>query len=297
MSGPRRAFAAAIALAGACALIGAGSASAQNGDLPAEQVADLADRAAAGDPAAATELEAVTAIDGRPAAITDALVRAGGPQLRARLLELGRSLRAQEQLAGAGRTEGPESAAQARADAERIVAGFGDLDSNLEPGADLGSTPAPPESGSGGLGLGGPLLWLPLLALALTGGIVLAIRLARNREAAGRLEREGEPAGVEPTRAGDLERAALAAERAGDFATAVRLRFGLAVRELVARGALSLRPSLTSSEVAATLADRRASSLVGTFERVVYGRFPASSEDALEAREGWQAVIAARGER
>ncbi|MBK5118149.1 MAG: DUF4129 domain-containing protein, partial [Thermoleophilia bacterium] len=127
--------------------------------------------------------------------------------------------------------------------------------------------------------------------------VVLAVRLARNREAAGRLEREGEPGEGEPASPSDLERGALAAERAGDFASAVRLRFGLAVRELGERGVLSIRPSLTSSEVAVRLADRRASSLVGTFERVVYGRFEASSEDAVEAREGWPAVISARGDR
>ncbi len=278
-----------VAVVLAVTLVGAGSAAAQGGDLSAGQVADLADRAAGGDQAALAELQGVTAIDGRPAVIAETLVGAS-PQLRGRLQELGRSLRAEAPDAGI------ESAEQARADAERIVAGFGDLEANPAPGAaDVDSVPAPP--GSGGLGLGGLGLWLPLLALALLAGVVLAVRLARNREAAGRLEREGEPGEGEPASPSDLERAALAAERAGDFASAVRLRFGLAVEELGERGLLSIRPSLTSSEVAVRLADRRASSLVGTFERVVYGRFEASSEDAVEAREGWPAVISARGDR
>ena len=278
-----------VAVALAVTLVGAGSAAAQGGDLSAGQVADLADRAAGGDRAALAELQGVTAIDGRPAVIAETLVGAS-PQLRVRLQELGRSLRAEAPDAGI------ESAEQARADAERIVAGFGDLEANPAPGAaDVDSVPAPP--GSGGLGLGGPGLWLPLLALALLAGVVLAVRLARNREAAGRLEREGEPGEGEPASPSDLERAALAAERAGDFASAVRLRFGLAVEELGERGLLSIRPSLTSSEVAVRLSDRRASSLVGTFERVVYGRFEASSEDAVEAREGWPAVISGRGDR
>ncbi len=278
-----------VAVVLAVTLVGAGSAAAQGGDLSAGQVADLADRAAGGDQAALAELQGVTAIDGRPAVIAETLVGAS-PQLRVRLQELGRSLRAEAPDAGI------ESAEQARADAERIVAGFGDLEANPAPGAaDVDSVPAPP--GSGGLGLGGLGLWLPLLALALLAGVVLAVRLARNREAAGRLEREGEPGEGEPASPSDLERAALAAERAGDFASAVRLRFGLAVEELGERGLLSIRPSLTSSEVALRLADRRASSLVGTFERVVYGRFEASSEDAVEAREGWPAVISARGDR
>ncbi len=287
MSGRCRALGVAVVLA--VTLVGAGSAAAQGGDLSAGQVADLADRAAGGDQAALAELQGVTAIDGRPAVIAETLVGAS-PQLRVRLQELGRSLRAEAPDAGI------ESAEQARADAERIVAGFGDLEANPAPGAaDVDSVPAPP--GSGGLGLGGLGLWLPLLALALLAGVVLAVRLARNREAAGRLEREGEPGEGEPASPSDLERAALAAERAGDFASAVRLRFGLAVEELGERGLLSIRPSLTSSEVAVRLADRRASSLVGTFERVVYGRFEASSEDAVEAREGWPAVISARGDR
>ncbi len=287
MSGRCRALGVAVVLA--VTLVGAGSAAAQGGDLSAGQVADLADRAAGGDQAALAELQGVTAIDGRPAVIAETLVGAS-PQLRVRLQELGRSLRAEAPDAGI------ESAEQARADAERIVAGFGDLEANPAPGAaDVDSVPAPP--GSGGLGLGAQGLWLPLLALALLAGVVLAVRLARNREAAGRLEREGEPGEGEPASPSDLERAALAAERAGDFASAVRLRFGLAVEELGERGLLSIRPSLTSSEVAVRLADRRASSLVGTFERVVYGRFEASSEDAVEAREGWPAVISARGDR
>ncbi len=287
MSGRCRALGVAVVLA--VTLVGAGSAAAQGGDLSAGQVADLADRAAGGDQAALAELQGVTAIDGRPAVIAETLVGAS-PQLRVRLQELGRSLRAEAPDAGI------ESAEQARADAERIVAGFGDLEANPAPGAaDVDSVPAPP--GSGGLGLGGLGLWLPLLALALLAGVVLAVRLARNREAAGRLEQEGEPGEGEPASPSDLERAALAAERAGDFASAVRLRFGLAVEELGERGLLSIRPSLTSSEVAVRLADRRASSLVGTFERVVYGRFEASSEDAVEAREGWPAVISARGDR
>ncbi len=287
MSGRCRALGVAVVLA--VTLVGVGSAAAQGGDLSAGQVADLADRAAGGDQAALAELQGVTAIDGRPAVIAETLVGAS-PQLRVRLQELGRSLRAEAPDAGI------ESAEQARADAERIVAGFGDLEANPAPGAaDVDSVPAPP--GSGGLGLGGLGLWLPLLALALLAGVVLAVRLARNREAAGRLEREGEPGEGEPASPSDLERAALAAERAGDFASAVRLRFGLAVEELGERGLLSIRPSPTSSEVAVRLADRRASSLVGTFERVVYGRFEASSEDAVEAREGWPAVISARGDR
>jgi hypothetical protein len=290
MSGRRRALGVAVVLA--FTLVGVGSAPTQGGDLSAGQVADLADRAAGGDRAALAELQGVTATDGRPAVIAETLVGADSPQLRGRLQELGRSLRAEAPDAGT------ESAEQARADAERIVAGFGDLEANPAPGAaDVDSVPAPPGSGGGGLGLGGLGLWLPLLALALLAGVVLAVRLARNREAAGRLEREGEPGEGEPASPSDLERGALAAERAGDFASAVRLRFGLAVRELGERGVLSIRPSLTSSEVAVRLADRRASSLVGTFERVVYGRFEASSEDAVEAREGWPAVISARGDR
>ncbi|MGB2850524.1 MAG: hypothetical protein WBC01_02555, partial [Solirubrobacterales bacterium] len=133
-----------VAVALAVTLVGAGSAAAQGGDLSAGQVADLADRAAGGDRAALAELQGVTAIDGRPAVIAETLAGAG-PQLRVRLQELGRSLRAEAPDTGI------ESAEQARADAERIVAGFGDLEANPAPGAaDVDSVPAPP--GSGGLG-------------------------------------------------------------------------------------------------------------------------------------------------
>ena len=68
-----------------------------------------------------------------------------------------------------------------------------------------------------------------------------------------------------------LERAADEAERDGDLARALRLRFRAGLLRLGDRGAIHYRPSVTTGEVRRTLGSATFDDLAGTFEAVTYG--------------------------
>lgn len=97
--------------------------------------------------------------------------------------------------------------------------------------------------------------------------------------------------------ADDLERAADGAERDGDLARAVRLRFRAGLLRLGDRGAIRYRPSVTTGEVRRTLDSRRFDDLAGTFEAVAYGGRPADPPDAEAARKEWPRVLEETGRR
>ena len=87
----------------------------------------------------------------------------------------------------------------------------------------------------------------------------------------------------------DLEREADAAERAGDFERAVRLRFRAGVLRLEPRG---------SPRAAHDRRDRRGAARSPTFDRwatdydeIAYGGRAAGEADADAAREGWREVL------
>jgi heme exporter protein D len=92
-------------------------------------------------------------------------------------------------------------------------------------------------------------------------------------------------------RADELERAADAAEREGDFERAVRLRFRAGLLRLGDRGAIDYRPSLTTSEVRGLLGSETFEQLASTFEHVAYGGQPAGPPDAADARSEWPRVV------
>ena len=98
-----------------------------------------------------------------------------------------------------------------------------------------------------------------------------------------------------PIDAGDdadaLERAADAAERDGDLARAVRLRFRAGLLRLGDRGAIRYRPSVTTGEVRRTLGSPRFDDLAQTFEAVTYGGQPADRPDIDAARREWPNVL------
>jgi hypothetical protein len=88
-----------------------------------------------------------------------------------------------------------------------------------------------------------------------------------------------------------LERAADDAERDGDLARAVRLRFRAGLLRLGGRGAIRYRPSVTTGEVRRTLASPRFDDLAGTFEAVTYGGKAADPPDVDAARREWPNVL------
>ncbi len=149
---------------------------------------------------------------------------------------------------------------------------------------------APGSDGGGSLGIDIGSLWIPLLAVVVIAAVFLALRLARNRERDARLaaEAEGEPP---PEPVSELEQRARTAEGAGDYEGALRLRYGIALRTLQEQGAVPGGPSLTPARLHRELGHPRTGELVGTFERVVYGRREADVDDAREAREGWPVVV------
>jgi len=245
-------------------------------DLSREQAQELA-AAAPEDPAALEQLRSTGSIDGQAANTEAALLGADDSQLDERLGTLERALAAEP--------SGADSDA-ARADAEQILAGFPEEEQQQVP--DLSSGPSGDDGGSLGIDIGS--LWIPLLVIAVIAGALLALRLARNRERDARLEAEraGE---APPEPVSELEGRARRAEEAGDYETALRLRYGIALRTLQERGAVPAGPAVTPSRLGRELGHPRAHGLVGTFERVVYGRRTAEAEHAREAREGWPVVV------
>jgi hypothetical protein len=89
----------------------------------------------------------------------------------------------------------------------------------------------------------------------------------------------------------ELERAADAAERDGDLARAIRLRFRAGLLRLGADGAIAYRPSVTTGEVRRTLHSETFDHLASTFEEVTYGEQRAEPPDVDDARRGWPRVL------
>jgi hypothetical protein len=90
-----------------------------------------------------------------------------------------------------------------------------------------------------------------------------------------------------------VERRADEAERAGDFATAVRLRFHAGLLRLDDRGVIEYRPSLGTAAVARRLHSTDFDRLALDFDEVIYGGRPATASDAEAARTGWATVAKA----
>jgi hypothetical protein len=90
---------------------------------------------------------------------------------------------------------------------------------------------------------------------------------------------------------GALEREADAAERAGDLAQALRLRFRAGLLRLDQRGAIRYRPSLTTNEVRRRLGSDTFDELAARFEEVAYGGGSAVGADVQAARDQWPRVL------
>jgi hypothetical protein len=95
--------------------------------------------------------------------------------------------------------------------------------------------------------------------------------------------------GIEDPR--ELERLADEAERDGDLARAVRLRFRAGLLRLGERGVITYRPSVTTTEVRHAIGSETFDDLARTFERVAYGGQDAAEPDVLAARRGWPRVL------
>lgn len=179
---------------------------------------------------------------------------------------------------------------EARREAADIVAGL-----SGQPGGGPGSgQPGGGGSSDPNRALDLPALNLPVVVWIVIGLLVagllawLAIWLYRGRSGPGRTTTE--KAGTERSR---LEQLALEAERAGDHARAVRLRYRAGVERLSGAGVEGIRESATAKQIAAHLAPNPFTELDSVHDSVAYGGAPAGPDDSRAAREQWAEVVRA----
>ena len=140
---------------------------------------------------------------------------------------------------------------------------------------------------------GPPVLFAILGALVLLAASLLARGSIRRRAAAAaRAARARSPACDDP---GDLERDADRAAAAGEWETAVRLRFRAGLLRLDARDAIEYRPSLTTGEVRRAIVSPAFDRVGSDFDEIAYGGRPAQEADAQASREGWARVLSETG--
>jgi Domain of unknown function (DUF4129) len=141
------------------------------------------------------------------------------------------------------------------------------------------------------------LIWIAILAaLVVLVGWSLSKR-AKRRPARATTEKSRGSADDDVESPDALELAADAAEREGDLARAVRLRFRAGLLRLGDRGAITYRPSVTTGEVRRALDSPRFDDLAGTFEAVTYGGRTADPPDVDRARREWPHVLEETGRR
>jgi Domain of unknown function (DUF4129) len=129
-----------------------------------------------------------------------------------------------------------------------------------------------------------------LLVLAAT---VVVGRLAARTVATDRGRRAS--AAAAPTLSADQLRArAEEAERGGDYALALRLRFRAGLVELADRDLVRSPALLTSGELSRRLSSADFDALAGRFDEVAYGGRPAAADDVADARARWGELLKGR---
>jgi hypothetical protein len=142
---------------------------------------------------------------------------------------------------------------------------------------------------------GRPVVFLILSALVLLAAAGLARGSIRRRTAAAvRAARARAPTREDPAA---LERDADRAAAAGEWETAVRLRFRAGLLRLDARELIEYRPSLTTGEVAAAVGSPTFERVGADFDAIAYGGRPAGEADETASREGWRRVLSEAGPR
>jgi len=135
--------------------------------------------------------------------------------------------------------------------------------------------------------------WWPValgaIILVVAGAVGIALGRRRARVGTGGARRIAAGRGEDPD---ELDDGAAAAERAGDFALAVRLRFRAGLLRLEDGGLISGGRTHTSSQLAGVLHSPTFDSLARQLDAIVYAGVPAAAEDAGTARQGWPRVPA-----
>lgn len=283
----RRAVAAAVLAAVVLGIGPVGPATAQN--VTGSQLQDLAARAA-GDPRALAQLRAVREVDGRPVDMGRALAGAEGPGLASRLQTLS---------AGAEAAGSAVASEQARQEAQAVLDGrrfkparvprpfagiLRTLGRWLEPvGEPIGRVwRRMVDTVAGRLVLVG----LAFVVAALISAFLIGRRSPANLHRSRPFGMVGES--IDPD---ELERQAVAAERAGDLDHAVRLRFVAGVLRLDRAGVITYRSSLTTGQLRSRLHSESFAELAAAFDEIAYGGRPAGEADLRAATDAWPRVL------
>ena len=142
---------------------------------------------------------------------------------------------------------------------------------------------------------GQPALFVILGGVVLLVAALLARGSIRRRAAASvRAARARSPRREDPA---SLERDADRAAAAGEWETAVRLRFRAGLLRLDARELIEYRPSLTTGEVADAVASPAFERVGEDFDEIAYGGRTAREADEAASREGWRRVLSKAGTR
>ena len=237
-------------------------------DISRERFYPLVEEAADGDPAALSVLAGVSSVEGEPFDL--AAITAGATDAE-------RSARLDELLKDRSVPDADEAA----------------LPPGIPPSPESGD-----EEGSGGGGLdlslpsGVEFVGLALLAVlaALAARMIGRHQVETARDSSSLMAPPDEGPGRE-----SLELEAERAEREGDFARALTLRFRAGLLLLDAEGAVALRPSLTPQAAAREAGSPSLARLARRYQHIVYAGDPASADDVASARTLWpQALQEAR---
>lgn len=139
------------------------------------------------------------------------------------------------------------------------------------------------------------VVWILLGVLVLGATSLLAGRRSRLKLMSGDGE-AGARSRDRIERASDLVRAAEAAERAGQLADAVRLRFRAGLVRLAERGTIGAARSTPTSDVSRTLRSPGFDMLARRFDEIAYGGSQPLPADVEAARREWPAVLRASEE-
>jgi hypothetical protein len=144
------------------------------------------------------------------------------------------------------------------------------------------------------IGRGGALV----LGLVVFAGIVaFAVALIVRRRARTGAERAQADRAIGAGDPDELDRLAAEAERAGDFDTAVRLRFEAGLARLERRGLVAARTTRTSGDLAHELGSPTFERLAADLESIVYAERAASPEQVAASQELWSQVPEEAGRR
>lgn len=137
-------------------------------------------------------------------------------------------------------------------------------------------------------GIWGTIVGVIILVAIVAGVVWLLSRTPRGRRALHRDDAEPAPR-EDPDQ---LEAAADAAARAGDYARAIRFRYRAGLIRLDEAAVINLRPWNTSATLARRIASPRFDRIAETFDAVTYGGEPASDDTDASARADWPALLA-----